>query len=41
MEYNCNLTTTSREEAEELYDNVFNLRQFTSGRTFGLVVQGL
>lgn len=34
IEYNCNLTTTSREEAEELYDNVFNLRQFTSGRTF-------
>ena len=34
VEYNCNLTTTSQEEAEELYDNVFHLRQFLSGRTF-------
>ena len=34
VEYNCNLTTTPREEAEELYDNIFNLNQFASGRTF-------
>lgn len=33
VEYNCSLLKTSREEAEELYDNVFNLRQFLSGRT--------
>ena len=34
VEYNCNLTNTSKEEAEELYNNIFNLNQFTSGRTF-------
>lgn len=33
VEYNCSLLKTSREEAEELYDNIFNLRQFLSGRT--------
>ncbi len=33
VEYNCNLTTTSKEEAEEIYDNMFNLKQFLSGRT--------
>ena len=33
VEYNCSLAPTSREEAEKLYDNVFNLRQFLSGRT--------
>ncbi|MDR0571058.1 MAG: ribonucleoside-triphosphate reductase, adenosylcobalamin-dependent [Clostridiales Family XIII bacterium] len=33
VEYNCGLAPTSREEAEELYDNVYNLRQFLSGRT--------
>lgn len=33
VEYNCSLVPTSRKEAEELYDNIFNLRQFLSGRT--------
>lgn len=34
VEYNCSLAKTAREEAEKLYDNIFNLRQFLSGRTF-------
>lgn len=34
VEYNCSLAPTTRQEAEELYDNIFNLRQFLSGRTF-------
>lgn len=35
VEYNCRLVpSTTREEAEQLYDNIFNLRQFLSGRTF-------
>ena len=33
VEYNCSLAPTTREEAERLYDNIFNLRQFLSGRT--------
>jgi len=33
VEYNCGLVSTSREEAEKLYDNMFYLRQFLSGRT--------
>lgn len=34
VEYNCSLEPgTTKEEAQELYDNVFNLRQFLSGRT--------
>lgn len=33
VEYNCSLAPTTREEAEHLYDNIFNLRQFLSGRT--------
>ncbi|MGV8144932.1 MAG: ribonucleoside-triphosphate reductase, adenosylcobalamin-dependent [Alkaliphilus sp.] len=34
VDYNCSLVpTTTKEEAEELYDNIFNLRQFMSGRT--------
>ena len=33
VEYNCSLIPTSREEAEKLYDNIYNLRQFLSGRT--------
>ena len=32
VEYNCSLVPTRREEAELLYDNIFNLRQFLSGR---------
>ncbi|MBN2795035.1 MAG: ribonucleoside-triphosphate reductase, adenosylcobalamin-dependent [Clostridia bacterium] len=34
VEYNCGLTNASRSEAEELFDNIFHLRQFLSGRTF-------
>lgn len=34
VEYNCSLVQTTREEAEKLYDNIFNLKQFLSGRTF-------
>jgi ribonucleoside-diphosphate reductase alpha chain/ribonucleoside-triphosphate reductase len=34
VEYNCSLVPTTRSEAEELFDNVFHLRQFLSGRTF-------
>lgn len=34
VEYNASIAPTSTEEAEELYDNIFNLRQFVSGRTF-------
>lgn len=33
VEYNCSLAPTSREEAEKLYDNIYNMRQFLSGRT--------
>ncbi|WP_183277979.1 ribonucleoside-triphosphate reductase, adenosylcobalamin-dependent [Clostridium fungisolvens] len=35
VEYNCSLAPdTSKEEAEELFDLVFNLKGFLSGRTF-------
>ena len=34
VEYNCSLIKTTKEEAEELFDNIFHLRQFLSGRTF-------
>ncbi len=34
VEYNCSLVPTSRSEAEELFDNIYHLRQFLSGRTF-------
>lgn len=33
VEYNCRLLPTSIEEAEKLFDNIFNLRQFPSGRS--------
>ena len=33
MEYNCSLAPTPREEAEKLYDNIYHMRQFLSGRT--------
>ena len=33
VEYNCSLIKTSKEEAEKLFDNIFYLRQFLSGRT--------
>jgi len=34
VEYNCSLAKTSVEEAKLLYDNVFHLKQFLSGRSF-------
>ncbi|MEI8217405.1 MAG: ribonucleoside-triphosphate reductase, adenosylcobalamin-dependent, partial [Eubacteriales bacterium] len=34
VEYNCSLVPTSKEEAEKLYKNVFEMKQFLSGRTF-------
>ncbi|HYE67546.1 MAG TPA: ribonucleoside-triphosphate reductase, adenosylcobalamin-dependent [Anaerovoracaceae bacterium] len=34
VEYNCSLVPTPKEEAEKLYKNVFELKQFLSGRTF-------
>ncbi len=35
VDYNCSIVPgTTREEAEKLYDNIFNLKQFLSGRTF-------
>lgn len=34
VEYNCSLVDgVTKEEAEKLFDNIFNLRQFLSGRT--------
>lgn len=33
VEYNCSLVPTTRDEAERLFDNVYNLKQFLSGRT--------
>ena len=33
VEYNTSLAPTSISEAEEFYDNIYNLRQFPSGRT--------
>lgn len=34
VEYNCSLVPTPKEEAEELFDNIYHMRQFLSGRTF-------
>lgn len=34
VEYNCSLVPTSKEEAEQLYKNIFEMKQFLSGRTF-------
>ncbi|WP_027398198.1 ribonucleoside-triphosphate reductase, adenosylcobalamin-dependent [Anaerovorax odorimutans] len=34
VEYNCSLVPTSKEEAEKLYENIYELKQFLSGRTF-------
>ncbi len=34
VEYNCSLVPTSKDEAEKLYKNVYELKQFLSGRTF-------
>ena len=33
VEYNCSLAPTTRKEAEKLYDNVYNLKNFLAGRT--------
>ena len=33
VEYNCSLVPTSKDEAEKLYKNMFELKQFLSGRT--------
>ncbi len=33
VEYNCSLAQTTRKEAEKLYDNVYNLKNFLAGRT--------
>jgi len=33
VDYNCSIVATSKVEAEALFDNMFNLRQFLSGRT--------
>lgn len=33
VEYNCALAPTGREEAQQLYDNIYHLRQFLAGRT--------
>src|SRR6056297_603737 len=33
VEYSCNLGLSTVEEAEKLFDNMFYLRQFPSGRT--------
>lgn len=33
VEYNCSLAPTSKEEAEQLFHNMFNLKQFVSGRS--------
>ena len=34
VEYNTSLVPTTRKEAEKLFDNIYNLKQFVSGRTF-------
>ena len=33
VEYNCSLAPTTKKEAEKLYDNVYNLKNFLAGRT--------
>ena len=33
VEYNCSLAKTPRQESEELFDAMFNLKQALSGRT--------
>lgn len=33
VEYNCSLAPATVEEAEKLYDNIYHLKQFLSGRT--------
>jgi len=36
VDYNCSLAPTTKLEAEKIYDNIFNLKQFTSGRSLWL-----
>jgi len=38
VDYNCSLAYTAREEAEKLYDNIFNLKQFLSGEYTPLIL---
>lgn len=33
VEYNCSIVDTTEEEAEKLFDNMYNLKQFLAGRT--------
>jgi len=33
VEYNCSLAQTTKKEAEQLYNNVYNLKNFLAGRT--------
>lgn len=33
VEYNCSLAPTPKDEAQKLFDNIYNLKQFPSGRT--------
>lgn len=33
IEYNCSLAPTKKEEAQKLFENMYNLKQFVSGRT--------
>lgn len=33
VEYNCSLAQTTKKEAEQLYDNVYHLKNFLAGRT--------
>ncbi|MDM8534071.1 ribonucleoside-triphosphate reductase, adenosylcobalamin-dependent [Clostridiaceae bacterium HSG29] len=33
VEYNCSLVPTTKSEAQKLFENVYNLKQFLSGRT--------
>lgn len=41
VEYNCSLLPTTKEEAEEIFDNIFNLRQFPSGRSLWVALSGV
>ena len=34
VEYNCSLVPTTKEEVESLFDNIYNQKQYLSGRTF-------
>jgi ribonucleoside-diphosphate reductase alpha chain/ribonucleoside-triphosphate reductase len=34
VDYNCNIIPTCKQERDQLYNNIINLKQFLSGRTF-------